>query len=96
VIAFAGAKILLAPVLELKHAVTVAIIAAVFAAGVAASIVADRFDPPSTHVGGVVARLAVRRVRCWPRSRTQSERVWRAGGGALTPAAGHGPARCAS
>jgi tellurite resistance protein TerC len=47
VIAFAGAKILLAPVIELSDAVTVAIIAAVFIAGVGASIVADRLDPPS-------------------------------------------------
>jgi len=61
VIAFAGAKILLAPVLELSNAVTVAIIAAVFAAGVAASIVADRFDPPSTHV-----RRRRRPPRCPP------------------------------
>jgi tellurite resistance protein TerC len=47
VIAFAGAKILLAPVLELSDAVTVAIIASVFVVGVVASIVADRLDPPS-------------------------------------------------
>ena len=49
VIAFAGAKILLAPVVELSDAVTVAVIAALFAAGVGASVVADRLDPPSSH-----------------------------------------------
>jgi tellurite resistance protein TerC len=48
-IAFAGAKILLAPAIELSDAVTVAAIAAVFLAGVGASIVADRLDPPSTR-----------------------------------------------
>jgi tellurite resistance protein TerC len=48
-IAFAGAKILLAPAIELSDAVTVAAIAAVFVAGVGASIVADRLDPPSTR-----------------------------------------------
>ena len=49
VIAFAGAKILLAPVVELSDAVTVAVIATLFAAGVGASVVADRLDPPSSH-----------------------------------------------
>jgi len=48
-IAFSGAKILLAPAIELSDAVTVAAIAAVFLAGVGASIVADRLDPPSTR-----------------------------------------------
>ncbi|MFL5962164.1 MAG: TerC/Alx family metal homeostasis membrane protein [Gaiellaceae bacterium] len=52
VIAFAGAKILLAPVIELSDKVTVAIIAAVFVAGVGASLVADRLDPPSPRERG--------------------------------------------
>ena len=49
VIAFAGAKILLAPVIELSDAVTVAVIATLFLAGVGASVVADRLDPPSSR-----------------------------------------------
>jgi tellurite resistance protein TerC len=49
VIAFAGAKILLAPVIELSDAVTVAIIATLFVAGVGASLIADRFAPPSSR-----------------------------------------------
>jgi tellurite resistance protein TerC len=61
VIAFAGAKILLAPVIELSDAVTVAIIATVFAAGVGASLVADRFAPPSSR-----ERAERRPPRCPP------------------------------
>jgi hypothetical protein len=49
VIAFAGAKILLAPVIRLSDAVTVAIIATLFVAGVGASLVADRKAPPSSR-----------------------------------------------
>ena len=52
VIAFAGAKILLAPLIELSDAVTVAVIAALFVAGVGASLVADRLDPPSSRERG--------------------------------------------
>jgi tellurite resistance protein TerC len=65
VIAFAGAKILLAPVIELSDAVTVTAIAAVFVAGVGASIVADRLDPPSTR-----ERRERRPPRCPPRAAT--------------------------
>jgi tellurite resistance protein TerC len=52
VIAFAGAKILLAPLIEIGDAVTVAVIAALFVGGVGASLVADRLDPPSSHERG--------------------------------------------
>jgi tellurite resistance protein TerC len=52
VIAFAGAKILLAPLVELGDGVTVAVIAALFVAGVGASLVADRLDPPSSRERG--------------------------------------------
>jgi TerC family integral membrane protein len=52
VIAFAGAKILLAPLIELSDAVTVAVIAALFVAGIGASLVADRLDPPSARERG--------------------------------------------
>jgi tellurite resistance protein TerC len=52
VIAFAGAKILLAPVLQLSDAVTVVTIATLFAAGVGASLVADHLAPPSSRERG--------------------------------------------
>jgi tellurite resistance protein TerC len=68
VIAFAGAKILLAPVIELSDAVTVATIAAVFVSGVGASIVADRLDPPSTR-----ERRQRRPPRCPPRAALPNE-----------------------
>jgi len=47
--------------IELSNAATVAVIAAVFAAGVAASLVADRLDPPTTH------ERQRRRLRSWSR-----------------------------
>ena len=47
--------------IELSNAATVAVIATVFAAGVAASLVADRLDPPTTH------ERQRRRLRSWSR-----------------------------